>query len=86
MNTQYYKGWKEEQELLLNELLSDKIFIYSTWVNDGHKDNPMIQKCWGQYELREEKHKYLLAQNAEDRKDIVEGLIYKKNEKTIGMW
>ena len=86
LNTQYYKGWKEEQELLLNELLSDKIFIYSTWVNDGHKDNPMIQKCWGQYEIREEKHKYLLAQNAEDRKDIVEGLIYKKNEKIIGMW
>lgn len=38
LNVQYYKGWGEADEVRLNEMLSDKTFIYSTWVNDGSKE------------------------------------------------
>lgn len=76
LNVQYYKGWEEEQEILLNKKLSDKVFIYSTWINDGHKDNPMIKKHWDKYIVDRQNHKYNVANKASDRKGIVEGIIY----------
>lgn len=74
--TQYYKGWGEEQEMLLNEKLKGKVFLYSTWVNDGHKDNPMIDRLWRDYTIDEIDHKYMVAGKSSDRMKMIEGLIY----------
>jgi len=76
LETQYYKGWGEQNEIQLNKLLQNKVFIYSTWIDDGNKENPMIEKLWGQYEKESISHKYNVAQKASERKNVTEGLIF----------
>ena len=76
LQTQYYKGWGKENEVCLRSLLQDKIFIYSTWLNDGHRDNPMINELWKDYEIEGKTHKYNVAEQSHQRKQIIEGLIY----------
>lgn len=75
---QYFKGWGKEDEIRLNEMLKDKIFIYSTWLNDGNKDNPMIDEYWKDFEVEGKAHKYNVAEKSSERNQVVEGLIYKK--------
>lgn len=80
LDVQYFKGWKKEDEIRLNEMLKDKLFIYSTWINDGKKDNPMINEYWKDFEVEEKKHKYNVAEKSSERKGVVEGLIYPKSK------
>ena len=75
---QYFKGWGKEDEIRLNEMLKDKMFIYSTWLEDGIRENMMINEYWGEYEIEGKKHKYNVAENAEKRNQVTEGLIYPK--------
>lgn len=75
---QYFKGWGKEDEIRLNEMLKDKVFIYSTWLNDGNKDNPMIDEYWKDFEVEGKAHKYNVAEKSSERNQVVEGLIYKK--------
>jgi DNA adenine methylase len=75
---QYFKGWGKEDEIRLNQMLKDKIFIYSTWLNDGIKDNPMIDEYWKDFEVEGKAHKYNVAEKSSERNQVVEGLIYKK--------
>jgi len=77
---QYFKGWEKEDEIRLNRMLKDKVFIYSTWLNDGHKDNPMIQEYWKDYEIEGKSHKYNVAEQSKQRIPVTEGLIYTKVE------
>lgn len=79
---QYYKGWEKEDEIRLNQMLKDKLFIYSTWLNDGHGDNKMIKDYWSKYVVEERPHKYHVAEKSTERKEVIEGLIYSnvKNE------
>lgn len=86
LQVQYYKGWGEEQEILLNSLLKDRTFIYSTWINDGHKNNPMIGKLWDRYQIEEISHKYNVAAGAKDRMKMVEGLIFTGNKIETSLW
>ena len=76
--TQYYKGWGKEDEIKLNQMLKGKTFIYSTWLNDGLKDNPMINEYWGDYDIEGKEHKYNVAEQSHQRNKVVEGLIYTK--------
>ena len=76
--TQYYKGWGKEDEIRLNQMLKGKTFIYSTWLNDGLKDNPMIDEYWGDYDKEGKAHKYNVAEQSHQRNKVVEGLIYTK--------
>jgi len=86
LQTQYYKGWGKENEILLNSLLKNKVFIYSTWINDGHRDNPMIQELWGDYEMDSLSHKYNVAEKADQRNKVTEGLIYTRTENSFHLF
>lgn len=77
---QYFKGWEKEDEIRLNEMLKDKVFIYSTWLNDGHRDNPMIDEYWKDFEVEGKSHKYNVAEKASERNQVKEGLIYPKTK------
>ena len=78
LQVQYFKGWGKEDEIRLNEMLKDKMFIYSTWLEDGIRENVMINEYWGEYEIEGKKHKYNVAEKAEKRNQVTEGLIYPK--------
>ena len=80
LQVQYFKGWRKEDEIRLNEMLKDKMFIYSTWLEDGIKENPMIDEYWGECEIVGKKHKYNVAEKAEKRNQVIEGLIYPKSK------
>lgn len=83
---QYFKGWGEEDEIRLNQMLKDKVFIYSTWVNNGIKDNPMIEKYWNDYVIEDKPHKYHVAEKSYQRNQVVEGLIYSKLKNSNSLW
>lgn len=78
LQVQYFKGWGKDDEIRLNDMLKDKVFIYSTWLEDGIRENPMIDEYWGKYEIEGKKHKYNVAEKAEKRNQVTEGLIYPK--------
>ena len=78
LQVQYFKGWGKEDEIRLNEMLKDKVFIYSTWLNDGKGDNPMIEEYWKDFEVEGKSHKYNVAEKSTERNKVIEGLIYKK--------
>ena len=78
LQVQYFKGWGKEDEIRLNEMLKDKVFIYSTWLEDGIRENMMINEYWGEYEIEGKKHKYNVAEKSEKRNQVTEGLIYPK--------
>lgn len=78
LQVQYFKGWGKEDEIRLNGMLKDKVFIYSTWLDDGHRSNPMIEDYWSGYEIESRDHKYNVAERAGERNRVKEGLIYPK--------
>ena len=78
LQVQYFKGWGKKDEIRLNEMLKDKVFIYSTWINDGHKNNPMVKEYWGDYNIEIRDHKYNVAEKSNEREKVQEGLIYSK--------
>lgn len=78
LQVQYFKGWGKEDEVRLNGMLKDKVFIYSTWLDDGHRNNPMIKDYWSDYEIESRDHKYNVAEQAKERNQVKEGLIYPK--------
>ena len=86
LQVQYFKGWGKEDEIRLNEMLKDKMFIYSTWLEDGIRENMMINEYWGEYEIEGKKHKYNVAEKAEKRNQVTEGLIYPKIENKYSLF
>ena len=86
LQVQYFKGWGKEDEIRLNEMLKDKVFIYSTWLEDGIRENMMINKYWGEYEIEGKKHKYNVAEKAEKRNQVTEGLIYPKTQNKYSLF
>ena len=86
LQVQYFKGWGKEDEVRLNEMLKDKVFIYSTWLEDGIRENMMIKEYWEEYEIEGKKHKYNVAEKAEKRNQVTEGLIYPKIENKYSLF
>lgn len=86
LQVQYFKGWGKEDEIRLNQMLKDKVFIYSTWLNDGHKNNEMIKEYWNGYTVEERPHKYHVAEKSTERKDVMEGLIYTNVENKYSLF
>ena len=86
LQVQYFKGWGKEDEIRLNEMLKDKMFIYSTWLEDGIRENMMINEYWGEYEIEGKKHKYNVAEKAEKRNQVTEGLIYPKTQNKYSLF
>lgn len=85
LDVKYFTGWEKKNEVELFELIKGKTFIYSTWLNNGYKDNPMIDELWKDFNIYEKEHKYMLAENAGDRKKVIEGIIY-PGDKISGLW
>jgi len=83
---QYFKGWGREDEVRLNQMLKGKTFIYSTWLNDGKKDNPMINEYWSEYDIEGKVHKYNVAEQSHQRNQVVEGLIYTKIQNPFALF
>lgn len=83
---QYFKGWGKEDEVRLNQMLKGKTFIYSTWINDGKRDNPMINEYWSEYDIEGKAHKYNVAEQSHQRNQVVEGLIYTKIQNPFALF
>ena len=76
--TDYYNGWTEKDEALLFQLLSETKakFILSTWSHSAWRENEMIKKYWGQFNILTKDHFYHNGANLENRKSIVEALVF----------
>lgn len=83
---QYFKGWGKEDEVRLNGMLKDKVFIYSTWLENGNKPNPMIDEYWSEYEIEGKRHKYNVAEQSKQRKQVTEGLIHTRVENPLSLF
>lgn len=73
----YYNGWKEKDEELLFNLLSETKakFILSTWHHNDWRANEMIEKYWNNFNIVTKDHFYHSGGNIENRKTIVEALV-----------
>ncbi len=73
----YYNGWRENDEELLFNLLSETKakFILSTWHHNDWRDNGMIKKYWSKFNIITKDHFYHSGGNIENRKTIVEALV-----------
>lgn len=73
----YYNGWKEvDEELLFNLLKKTKAkFILSTWHHNDWRENEMISKFWGNFNIVTKDHFYHNGANIENRRTVVEALV-----------
>ncbi len=74
----YYSGWTEDDELKLFELLSvtPARFILSTWHHNDYRANPFIELLWSKFNLVTRDHFYHSGGKIENRKSIVESLVF----------
>jgi DNA adenine methylase len=73
----YYNGWTEQDEELLFNLLSETKakFILSTWHHNDWRENDMINKFWGKFNIVTKDHFYHNGGNIENRRTVVEALV-----------
>lgn len=73
----YYNGWTEKDEELLFNLLSKTRakFILSTWHHNDWRENEMIAKYWGKFNIVTRDHFYHSGGSIENRRTIVEALV-----------
>jgi DNA adenine methylase len=76
-NVDYYNGWTEQDEELLFRLLSETKakFILSTWHHNDWRQNEMINKFWGKFNIVTKDHFYHNGGNIENRRTVVEALV-----------
>lgn len=81
----YYNGWKEEDEGVLFNLLSETKakFILSTWHHTDWRENAMINKLWKHFKIITKDHFYHNGGNIENRKTVVEALVCNFDTKNI---
>jgi DNA adenine methylase len=74
----YYNGWTDNDEHDLYELLSNTKanFILSTWHHNNFRENEMIQKYWGNFNIITKDHFYHSGGKIENRNSIVEALVF----------
>lgn len=74
----YYNGWTDEDEERLFELLSvtKAKFILSTWHHNDYRNNEMIDCYWNRFNLVTRDHFYHSGGKIENRRSIVEALVY----------
>lgn len=73
----YYNGWTEQDEELLFNLLNETKakFILSTWHHNDWRENEMVKKFWGKFNIVTKDHFYHNGGNIENRRTIVEALV-----------
>lgn len=74
----YYNGWTEEDEALLYHMLSNTKakFILSTWHHNEFRNNEMIDRYWGNFNVMTKEHFYHNGGHVVNRHAVVEALIY----------
>ncbi|PDP45768.1 DNA adenine methylase [Porphyromonas gingivalis] len=74
----YYNGWTEQDEERLFHALqrTPAHFILSTWHHNEFRKNEMIERFWGQFNVRTQEHFYHSGARIENRRSIVEALIF----------
>lgn len=74
----YYNGWTEEDEALLYKLLANAKakFILSTWHHNEFRNNEMIDRYWGNFNVMTKEHFYHSGGHIENRHAMVEALVY----------
>lgn len=77
LHATYFDTWTEETEKRLFEALNKTPakFMMSTWVENGVRRNPMIDKYWGRFKIVTQSHTYHIGANVENRRKVTEGLI-----------
>lgn len=73
----YYNGWTEKDEETLFNLLSQTKakFILSTWHHNDWRENEMIERFWGKFNIVTKDHFYHNGGNIENRRSVVEALV-----------
>lgn len=73
----YYNGWKEKDEELLFNLLSETRakFVLSTWHHNDWRENEMISKFWDKFNIVTKDHFYHNGGSIENRRTVVEALV-----------
>lgn len=73
----YYNGWTEKDEdLLFQQLKETKAkFILSTWHHNDYRENEMIKKYWGNFNIITRDHFYHSGGKIENRNTVVEALV-----------
>jgi len=74
----YYSGWTEKSERKLFDLLSASParFILSTWHHNDYRHNPYIDSLWSKFNIVTRDHFYHSGGKIENRKSIVEALVF----------
>lgn len=74
----YYNGWTEEDEIRLFNALKNTPanFILSTWHHNDYRNNPMIERFWGNFNVITKSHYYHGGGHLENRHSIVEALVF----------
>lgn len=73
----YYNGWTEADEQALFHLLdaTPAKFILSTWHHNDYRENEMIKRYWGKFNVFTKDHFYHAGGKKENRRSIVEALV-----------
>ena len=74
----YYNGWTEDDEERLFYALqqTEAHFILSTWHHNEFRKNEMIERFWGQFNVKTQEHFYHSGARIENRRSIVQALIF----------
>lgn len=74
----YYNGWTEEDEERLFNALNDTPahFILSTWHHNEFRENSMIRRFWGKFNIQTQEHFYHGGGRMENRHSMVEALSF----------
>lgn len=73
----YYNGWSLEDEERLYNLLrhTPARFILSTWHHNDYRENEMIERFWGNFNIVTQGHFYHSGGRIENRRAVVEALV-----------
>lgn len=74
----YYNGWTDGDEERLFDLLSSTParFILSTWHHNDYRENTMVERYWGQFNIVTRDHFYHSGAKIDNRRSIVEALVF----------
>ncbi|AFI05798.1 DNA adenine methylase [Helicobacter cetorum] len=80
-NTDYFDCWNEENEVILQQILSKSKhkFILSTWFSNKYRKNHYIFSIWKNYHIITKEHFYYVGAKENNRNIIYEALLSNVN-------
>lgn len=76
-NVDYYDSWDENFEISLKDvlILSENLFMLSTWDHNDYRENEYIKKIWKFCNKLTKEHFYHIGAKETNRKPMVEALL-----------